>query len=226
MNAHFRPQSKPSAQLLLTGLKDQVDYRCFCGREATTDRTTWEAGIHHCNCTGQRIPYPKCNLIGQRFRRLIVMAWAGKPQWDGISLGRSSQQHWQVMCDCGQTFCLPVDRVKCGKPKSCLCQPDTSVKPLPPKSFGPVAVNLTGQVFGKLTALHRIPRGEHKTHSAIWLCQCACGNTKEVAADNLKLGRVKSCGCLQHQLRVERGNELTGVTSRAKSGVPSHPIPE
>ena len=207
MNAPFRPLSKPSAQLL-TGLKDRVVYRCFCGRKASTVWATWDAGIHHCNCTGRRIPFPTRDLIGQRFQRLTVTAWAGKPHWDGISPGSSNQQYWQVRCDCGQTLCLPVYKVVRGNSRSCGCQTPAESKPPRPKAVR--GADLSSQVFGKLTALYRVGRGERKTFSAIWLCQCECGKTKEVAADNLKQGRIKSCGCLRQQLRAERGNDLTG----------------
>lgn len=57
---------------------------------------------------------------------------------------------------------------------------------------GMVIENLTGMIFGLLTAISYI--GDFK-----WLCQCSCpkGNTKEVKADHLKEGKVKSCGCLR-----------------------------
>lgn len=58
-------------------------------------------------------------------------------------------------------------------------------------------IDLTGQVFGSLTVLafdrtHVSPGGQKTPR---WLCQCACGNTKSVAAPNLRNGNSKSCGC-------------------------------
>lgn len=56
-------------------------------------------------------------------------------------------------------------------------------------------IDLTGQRFGKLTALNptdkRMDQG-----SVVWLCRCDCGNLKEVSARRLIRGKVKSCGCL------------------------------
>jgi hypothetical protein len=57
--------------------------------------------------------------------------------------------------------------------------------------------DLTGRVFGRLTALRRLPGGK-------WLCRCECGNEKVVFGANLKT--TKSCGCLQES----RLHELTG----------------
>lgn len=55
------------------------------------------------------------------------------------------------------------------------------------------AHNLSGMVFGKLTAITRVGarRGQ-----ATWLCTCECGNKIDAVAGDLKRGEVKSCGCL------------------------------
>lgn len=53
-------------------------------------------------------------------------------------------------------------------------------------------LDLRGQVFGRLVARKRLPNGR-------WWCECSCGNWKEVAVDSLRLGRTRSCGCLQRQ---------------------------
>ena len=58
-------------------------------------------------------------------------------------------------------------------------------------------LDLTGQRFGKLTVIKfskDVQSGKRKRK--YWLCQCDCGNTKEVRTDSLTSGNVKSCGCL------------------------------
>jgi hypothetical protein len=52
--------------------------------------------------------------------------------------------------------------------------------------------DLTGQVFGKLTAIKRV-ESDSKGH-AQWQCQCVCGAFKIVRAHNLKGGGAQSCG--------------------------------
>lgn len=53
--------------------------------------------------------------------------------------------------------------------------------------------SLLGQRFGKLTVarLSHVEKGH-----AYWLCKCDCGGDKTIAANNLKRGHTKSCGCL------------------------------
>lgn len=57
-------------------------------------------------------------------------------------------------------------------------------------------VDLTGQVFGRLTV---IDRAENKGKQTIWRCRCECGNQLEVNAYNLKSGHTKSCGCINRE---------------------------
>lgn len=63
--------------------------------------------------------------------------------------------------------------------------------------LGKNAIDLTGQKFGRLKAIS--PSGRDKHGSALWNCQCDCGNTCIVLAGNLRSGKQKSCGCLRHR---------------------------
>ena len=53
--------------------------------------------------------------------------------------------------------------------------------------------NLLGKTFGRLTVLKRSP---NKSRSTIWLCECECGNVKNIRSGDLVSGDTKSCGCL------------------------------
>jgi len=60
--------------------------------------------------------------------------------------------------------------------------------------------DLTNQIFGRLTVLRR---GNRKGKNAYWLCRCSCsGKVKQVRADVLQSGGVRSCGCLQVASRL------------------------
>ena len=65
-------------------------------------------------------------------------------------------------------------------------------------------VNLTGRIFGNLTAIEpiteKLKNGQHKR----WLCQCKCGNMAIVSSSNLIRGATKSCGCRKHKLSETR----------------------
>lgn len=53
--------------------------------------------------------------------------------------------------------------------------------------------DITGQKFGRLTALYRL-HNYHKPYS-YWLCVCDCGNLTEVYLGSLQKGVSTSCGC-------------------------------
>lgn len=61
--------------------------------------------------------------------------------------------------------------------------------------------DISGQKFGRLTALHRLYNLKGHTK---WLCVCECGNLAEVFITNLTSGDTNSCGCLQKESVVER----------------------
>ena len=60
--------------------------------------------------------------------------------------------------------------------------------------------DLTGFSFGSLTVLQL---GKSRGNGAIWLCQCNCGNQKEMRATDLVQGKVHSCGCEQSKRKAE-----------------------
>ena len=56
----------------------------------------------------------------------------------------------------------------------------------------PNAIDLTGKRFGKLIALKKV---KSKNKHTYWLCQCDCGNQKEIQTSHLTSGATTSCGC-------------------------------
>lgn len=74
------------------------------------------------------------------------------------------------------------------------------------------ALDLTGIIFGRLTAVHRVIGKK----PARWVCQCSCGNTVDVSVSNLtkKLKSTKSCGCLiKSDLSIEVGKTYSTKSS-------------
>lgn len=59
-----------------------------------------------------------------------------------------------------------------------------------------VALNITGQKFGNLTAIKRTEKYS-KTDGVIWLFKCDCGKEAYVPVHCVKSGNTKSCGCLK-----------------------------
>lgn len=62
-------------------------------------------------------------------------------------------------------------------------------------------IDLTGKRFGKLLVINKAPTVKGRTK---WLCQCDCGNTKIIGANELKRGETNSCGCIRHQASKQR----------------------
>lgn len=57
--------------------------------------------------------------------------------------------------------------------------------------------DLTGQRFGKLTALYMTGKRTPK-RSVVWRCVCDCGNEVSLPGNALTTGNTSSCGCLRN----------------------------
>lgn len=75
--------------------------------------------------------------------------------------------------------------------------------------------DLSGQRFGRLTVLYKTDKTKYG--KALWHCKCDCGNFKDTISTSLKNGDVKSCGCLQKEVRKENALHLDKV--RLKHGM-------
>lgn len=117
-------------------------------------------------------------LIGQRFGHLTIIEDTGK------RLHRSVV--WKCRCDCGNEHEVTSNNLNGGQVNSC----GKTTCP-----YHRTYENLKGQRFGKLVAMYPTTMKDG-THM-YWVCQCDCGNQKEVASNHLKSGNVQSCGCIK-----------------------------
>lgn len=62
--------------------------------------------------------------------------------------------------------------------------------------------NLTGRVFGRLTASSI--SGRNKSGKVLWMCTCNCGNVTCVTSQALVSKATQSCGCLHKEGLVDR----------------------
>ena len=76
--------------------------------------------------------------------------------------------------------------------------------------------DLTGQKFGLLTALYRLPGRKNKCF--LWMCQCECGNQRAFPTTDLTRHRVKSCGCLLHRVKDITGEKRGHLTALRYTG--------
>ena len=79
----------------------------------------------------------------------------------------------------------------------------------------PKVVDLTGQVFGKLTV---IELDQESSGRRKWICKCSCGNTVSVREYNLKSGNTKSCGCTRKEKSSARNLNVKQVKTRDNQG--------
>ena len=120
----------------------------------------------------------KLDLTGQRFGRLTVIASAE-------NVGRDTA--WLCRCDCENEVTVRTCYLRKGKTHSCGCDFREN------RLDGTNRLDLTGQRFGKLTAVESLERGPGRNYR--WRCVCDCGGECAVTVANLRNGHTRSCGC-------------------------------
>lgn len=74
----------------------------------------------------------------------------------------------------------------------------------------PRALDLTGQRFGKLTAVRIV--AEHGRRR--WFCECECGGSTVTTTNKLTSGHTQTCGCTRSEnmraSRLKHGKSRTG----------------
>ncbi len=115
---------------------------------------------------------------------------------------------WECQCDCGNKKLLDTRALQRGAIRDCGC--DTRVPP--------GARDLTGQVFGRLTAIEPTDK-RGSSGSIIWRCRCACGNEAFVSAGQMTKGYTKSCGCLERPpIKDYEGKKFGRLTVKEYAG--------
>lgn len=123
------------------------------------------------------------DLSGKTFGRLYVIEPSDKRTSSGSI-------KWKCSCSCGSILFVRSDSLVSGHTTSCGCfNREQSTKTH--------LVDLTGQVFSRLTVLHKDPASLPKQPR--WICQCACGATVSILGHSLRTENTKSCGCLQEE---------------------------
>lgn len=117
------------------------------------------------------------DLTGQKFGALTVIR---------RTENRNGRTCWLCKCQCGNTKAVTAHDLKAGKIKSCGCRIHARTN----------MINLSGQRFGRLTALYATDHRDRKG-SVYWHCRCDCGNETDVTESGLVYGNSKSCGCLK-----------------------------
>ncbi len=76
----------------------------------------------------------------------------------------------------------------------------------------PLRYDLTGEVFGYLTAVE--PTEKRSRRDVVWKCRCRCGRETEVPAVLLRGGNTTSCGCLNKEVLRYANRYVEGTSLR------------
>ncbi len=108
------------------------------------------------------------DLKHQKFGKLTVI--------ERLENSKHCQSRWKCLCDCGNYIISTGHRLSKGLKNSCGCA-NTRFE------------DITGQIFGKLTAIELVNRNPTK-----WKCKCECGNVVVRNTNHLK-SSATNCGC-------------------------------
>lgn len=74
--------------------------------------------------------------------------------------------------------------------------------------------------FDRLTIVRQV--GSNSSGERLFECKCDCGGLQIAILRNLRKGLVRSCGCLRHELLLQRNAGETNVSY--KHGYHKHPL--
>lgn len=135
------------------------------------------------------------DLSGKAFRKLTVQYRAA----DHVQPSGQHKRVWHCKCECGNECDVRASDLKTGNTKSCGCFQES-------RRGQSYFEDLTGQQFGRLTVLYRLPN--HVTPSGqkkvMWRCKCTCGNECDEYSEQLKKSLVLSCGCIAREKSEKR----------------------
>lgn len=122
---------------------------------------------------------PLIDLTGKVFGQLTVIG----RDYETQKAKNEVKPIWKCQCTCGNTISVLGKSLRDGKTVSCSCAASKRAKEI---NF----IDITGQKFGKLTALRYLGGSR-------WLCKCECGEETIAVANHLRRGHTISCGCIR-----------------------------
>ena len=75
-------------------------------------------------------------------------------------------------------------------------------------------IDLSGEKYGRLTILCR---AENKNGRTRWLCEYDCGSLVEVSGNDMRMGKVQSCGCIKTECcraKSKKAGKIRGAQMR------------
>lgn len=150
------------------------------------------------------------DLTGKKFNKLTVISMVEPPK----TRKNKDIKYWSCKCDCGndRDIVATTNDIISGHVKSCGC-----IR----KGIG--IIDITGQAFGRLTAIKQVGQPKHlkPKRDIYWLCKCSCGSNKDVIKTgyDLRSGNTKSCGCLNRELAKTRSKKYNTYDLSGNYGI-------
>lgn len=125
-------------------------------------------------------------ITGKRWGRLVAQKFMYVER---------NKAYWLFQCDCGNQKVIAASDVKHSGTRSCGCLATEHIAKLNRQ-------DITSEQFYRLKAV--CPTSDRdESGSVIWLCQCDCGKETRYSVNQLRSGRIHSCGCLYRETRKE-----------------------
>lgn len=163
--------------------------QCSCGNP---ELKSVKGGVLRGNRTKSCGKCKQFETIGQTFGKLTVLELA--PKYAEEHHLATKHIYYKCQCSCGNVTYVDGTALRNGTTQSCGCYGREQV-------IKSRALDLTGQIFGRLTVLYPVSGGERRA----WRCRCNCEDQTEctVVTNQLTSGKTQSCGCL---LKESLGN--------------------
>lgn len=167
--------------------------RCECGTVKTVRGKLLRSGkTTSCGCyrRERQSRARRHELKGKRLGMLQVIKQMG--------VNSHGNYVWLCRCDCGRFKTISSGQLlsKTRPTTSCGCLIGKSSRERTLK-------DMTGQRYGRLVGLRRVPSPNSNT--ARWLFVCDCGNTTEANGTTVRYGDARSCGCLRTEANQALG---------------------
>ncbi len=157
--------------------------KCDCGNTITVPSGRLRSGDKtSCGCERNKRKKNNEDIIGERFGFWTVLS--------EDQSNKKKEKCYLCRCDCGTIKSVSKYSLVNGRSLSCGCKTSTP------------ELDLTGCRFGMLTVIGLNP--DYKGKGIYWKCKCECGKIKSFRTNALKNGKVKSCGCQNHNQASER----------------------
>ena len=147
--------------------------KCDCGNEIEVlGRLLRNGTTKSCGCLRKGLK--TIDEVGHKYGALTVLSEA--------ETKINKHTAWNCICDCGNEIIVSGSKLRSGEIISCSnCAKEK------------MAINEIGNSYGDLIVIERV--GSNQYRNALWLCQCACGNTCIVSGSELRSGTKINCGC-------------------------------